>query len=110
MPDLGPHRPATAPWKVNLRWTVALLALWFGSTFCLSWYARELRFDFFGWPFSFWAGAQGLLLLYVAMAAIYAWRMNRADRLAGAEPEAHGHGDEYRHDSDAAASRPGRGH
>lgn len=68
-----------AAWRLNVRWIAALLAVWFVVTFVVSWYARELRFDFFGWPFSFWAGAQGVLILYVIMAVLYAWRMNRAD-------------------------------
>ncbi|MHA7679205.1 DUF4212 domain-containing protein [Cupriavidus sp. PET2-C1] len=64
-------------WHRNLRWIAVLLSIWFVVTFVVAWYARELRFDFFGWPFSFWVGAQGALIVYVLMAAIYAWRMNR---------------------------------
>lgn len=74
-------------WHHNLRWIVGLLAVWFVVTFVIAWFARELRFDFFGWPFSFWVGAQGALIIYVLMAALYAWRMNRADRET--EPDAH---------------------
>ena len=66
-------------WHHNVRWIVGLLAAWFLITFGVSWFARELRFDFMGWPFSYWMGAQGALILYVLMAALYAWRMNRAD-------------------------------
>ncbi|WP_423196152.1 MULTISPECIES: DUF4212 domain-containing protein [unclassified Cupriavidus] len=73
--------PATAAerraWHHNLRYIAALLVVWFVVTFVVSWYARELRFDFFGWPFSFWVGAQGALIVYVLMAALYAWHMNR---------------------------------
>lgn len=76
--------PATAAehraWRRNLRWIAGLLVVWFVVTFVVAWYARELRFAFFGWPFSFWVGAQGALIVYVLMAALYAWRMNRADR------------------------------
>ena len=66
-------------WHHNVRWILALLAAWFAVTFGVSWFARDLRFDFLGWPFSFWMAAQGSLILYVLMAALYAWRMNRAD-------------------------------
>lgn len=66
-------------WRLNMRWVAALLLAWFVVTFVVSWFARELRFDFLGWPFSFWMAAQGSLILYVAMAALYAWRMNLAD-------------------------------
>jgi len=75
-------------WQRNLRWIAALLAIWFLVTFVVSWFARELRFDFFGWPFSFWVSAQGALVVYVLMAAVYAWRMNRADDEAAAVPPA----------------------
>jgi putative solute:sodium symporter small subunit len=82
--DANMHRDVAreqqrAVWRLNVRWIAALLSVWFVVTFVVSWYARELRFDFFGWPFSFWAGAQGVLILYVIMAMLYAWRMNRAD-------------------------------
>jgi len=66
-------------WRRNQRWICALLAVWFVVTFVVSWFARDLRFDFFGWPFSFWMGAQGALVVYVLMTALYAWRMNRSD-------------------------------
>ena len=66
-------------WRRNQRWICALLAIWFVVTFVVSWFARDLRFDFFGWPFAFWMGAQGALVVYVLMTALYAWRMNRAD-------------------------------
>ena len=66
-------------WHHNMRWIGGLLAAWFMVTFVVSWFARDLQFDFLGWPFSFWMAAQGSLILYVLMAALYAWRMNRAD-------------------------------
>lgn len=72
-------------WRRNLRWIGALLLAWFVVTFIVSWFARELRFDFLGWPFSFWMAAQGSLILYVLMAALYAWRMNRADHEDGSD-------------------------
>ncbi|MGO4332248.1 DUF4212 domain-containing protein [Cupriavidus sp. 2TAF22] len=87
-----PGSAARHAWRRNLRWIAALLAIWFVVTFVVSWFARELRFDFFGWPFSFWVGAQGALIIYVLMAALYAWRMNLADDEAG---------------EDEAAARPG---
>ncbi|NUT17349.1 MAG: DUF4212 domain-containing protein [Cupriavidus sp.] len=75
------HRLA---WHRNLRWICGLLSVWFTVTFVVAWFARDLRFDFFGWPFSFWVGAQGALVVYVLMAALYAWRMNRDDAEAEA--------------------------
>ena len=41
--------------------------------------SRSLSFNFFGWPFSFWMGAQGALLVYGLIIGFYAWYMNRLD-------------------------------
>lgn len=66
-------------WRKNLRLTAVLLAIWFVVTFGVSYFARELSFRFFGWPFSFWMGAQGALAVYCAIIGFYAWYMNRLD-------------------------------
>lgn len=70
-------------WRWTLRLTAGLLVIWFAVTFLVSYYARELDFSFFGWPFSFWMAAQGSLLLYVCIIAIYAWIMGKLDKAAG---------------------------
>ena len=69
-----------AYWRRNLRITSALLVLWFAVTFVVAYFARDLDFEFFGWPFSFWVAAQGALVVYVAIVAWYARVMNRLDR------------------------------
>ena len=51
-------------WRKNLNITAILLAIWFVVTFVVSYFARDLNFNFFGWPFSFWMGAQGALVVY----------------------------------------------
>jgi putative solute:sodium symporter small subunit len=66
-------------WARNRRLTAVLLALWLVLTLGIGLFAREASFDFFGWPFSFWAAAQGALLVYVAIVAVYARVMNRLD-------------------------------
>jgi putative solute:sodium symporter small subunit len=66
-------------WQKNLVITAALLTVWFVVTFVVSFFARELSFAFFGWPFSFWMAAQGALMVYVLIVGGYAWYMNRAD-------------------------------
>lgn len=66
-------------WRKNLRITGVLLAIWFVVTFVVSYFARELSFSFFGWPFSFWMGAQGALVVYCLIIGFYAWYMNRLD-------------------------------
>jgi len=74
-------------WRKNLRVTAILLAIWFVVTFGVGFYARELSFDFFGWPFSFWVGAQGALVVYVGIIWFYAAYMRRLDREYGVEDD-----------------------
>ena len=66
-------------WRKNLNITAILLAIWFVVTYVVGYYARDLNFNFFGWPFSFWVGAQGALVVYVAIIGFYAWYMNKLD-------------------------------
>jgi putative solute:sodium symporter small subunit len=70
-------------WSKNLRVTGILLAIWFIVTFVVQYYARELSFNFFGWPFSFWMGAQGSLIIYVVIIWYYARYMNALDKEYG---------------------------
>jgi len=70
-------------WSRNLRMTSFLLAIWFVVTFVVGFYARDLSFNFFGWPFSFWVGAQGSLVIYIAIIAYYAHYMNKLDEEYG---------------------------
>ena len=74
-------------WQKNLRITGILLAIWFFVTFVIGYYARELNFTFFGWPFSFWVAAQGALIVYVAIIGFYAWYMNKLDQEHGVSEE-----------------------
>ena len=66
-------------WKKNLNVTAILLAIWFVVTFVVSYFARDLSFNFFGWPFSFWMGAQGSLIVYFVIIWYYARYMNKLD-------------------------------
>ena len=70
-------------WQKNLRITSILLLIWFVVTFVVGYYARELDFTFFGWPFSFWMGAQGSLVVYCLIIGFYARYMNKLDEEAG---------------------------
>ncbi len=76
-----------AYWQKNLRLTGILLAIWFVVTFVLGYFARDLTFSFFGWPFSFWVGAQGSLIVYVILIWYYARAMNRLDQEHGVAEE-----------------------
>lgn len=70
-------------WRRNQIVTAVLLLIWFAVTFGVSYFARALSFNFFGWPFSFWMGAQGALLVYGLIIGFYAWYMNRLDLAYG---------------------------
>ena len=70
-------------WRKNRIVIAVLLAIWFVVTFGVSYFARYLNFTFFGWPFSFWMGAQGALVIYVAIIWYYAHYMNKLDNEYG---------------------------
>ena len=73
----------TPYWQRTRRFSAWLLLLWFGVTFVAAFFAREIDFSFFGWPFSFWVAAQGGLIVYVAIIGFYAYYMNRLDQTYG---------------------------
>ena len=68
---------------MNLRLTALLLAVWLFVTFGVTFYGRSLGGVFFGWPFSFWMAAQGALIVYVVLIAVYSVVMSRIDRDCG---------------------------
>ena len=70
-------------WQKNLNITAVLMAVWFVVTFVVGFYARDLNFNFFGWPFSFWMGSQGSLIVYVVIIWFYARYMNQLDQEHG---------------------------
>ena len=72
-------------WRKNVTMTLILLAAWAIITYVLGYYARELSFSFFGWPFAFWVGAQGALVLYVWIIWYYASYMNKLDKEFGVD-------------------------
>lgn len=72
-------------WQRNLNLTMTLLVIWFIVTFVVGFFARELSFNFFGWPFSFYMCAQGSLIIYVFLIWFYARRMRRLDEEYGVE-------------------------
>ncbi len=70
-------------WRKNLHLTRWLLAAWFVVSFGVTFFARDLDFKWFGWPFSFWMAAQGSLIVYVLIVWWYARRMGRNDVQCG---------------------------
>ena len=55
----------------------SLLAVWAIVTFGFSFFARDLQFMLAGWPFGYWMAAQGAVLLFIAIVAVYATVMKR---------------------------------
>ena len=74
-------------WQRNLRITGILLAVWFFVTFVLGYFARDLNFTFFGWPFSFWVGAQGALVVYCLIIWYYQHYMDKLDLQYGVQED-----------------------
>ncbi len=77
-------------WRHNLRLTRWLLVAWIVPSFVVTYFARELDFTLWGWPFSFWMAAQGALIIYVLIVGFYARRMRAHDDLLArseADPE-----------------------
>ena len=69
-----------------------LLTVWAVVAFVPCFFARDLDFEFAGWRFGYWMGAQGGVLVFIAIAMLYATVMKRLapeDSLppAGAEPD-----------------------
>jgi putative solute:sodium symporter small subunit len=74
------HAARARHWRRTQRLTAVLLLAWFVVGFVVTWFARDLDFPFFGWPFSFWVAAQGGIVVFVVLIAVYARRMARHDR------------------------------
>lgn len=68
-------------WRRNLNLILVLTVIWFIVTFVMGYFARPLaEINFFGWPFSFYMGAQGSLIVYVILIWVYARKMGQLDR------------------------------
>jgi cation/acetate symporter len=55
-----------------------LLLAWFAFSFGVTFFARDITWVVAGWPVNFWFAAQGSVLVFIAIIALFAWRMNRA--------------------------------
>lgn len=78
---LEPSDASHTYWQSTRRMTLWLLLLWFVVTFTAIFFARPLStYTLLGWPISFFMAAQGSILIYVAIIAIYAVRMHKLDQ------------------------------
>ena len=68
-------------WRKNLQLTLTLLCVWFAVTFVGGYFAADLnRFEVFGFPLGFYLFAQGALVAFLVIIAIYVHRVERLDR------------------------------
>lgn len=56
-----------------------LLALWFVASFGWVFFARDLQWVVRGWPVGYWLSAQGLVLVFVVIVAVFAWVANHRE-------------------------------
>lgn len=64
--------------------TAVCLLLWIAATLAPIWAARRGDLGFGDWPLDFWMAAQGCVLAYLLIVALYAWLINRWEKEAGA--------------------------
>ncbi len=77
-----PSKPS-APLRRKVRsLTVTCLLLWLGVTLVPVLTARS-GWTWGPWPVDFWMAAQGCVLAYLLIVAVYAWLVNRWEREAG---------------------------
>lgn len=76
-------------WKINLRYLVVLLAIWFVVSYGLGIVFVEAlnRFHLGGFPLGFWVAQQGAIYCFVVEIFVYVWLMNRLDRRFGVEED-----------------------
>lgn len=70
-------------WKKLRSLTFVLLSIWSVVSFSIIFFARELAgLSLFGWPVSFYMAAQGSILIYLVLIAIYAIVAKKIDASA----------------------------
>lgn len=75
-------------WRRTVTVTAMLLGIWFVVTYVVAFFAVPLNsISFFGFPFAFYMGAQGALIVYLLLIFFYARYMNRLDREFGVSEE-----------------------
>jgi putative solute:sodium symporter small subunit len=75
-------------WKKNVRLTTFTLIIWFIVTYVCAFFVKELNtIVIFGFPFGYYMGAQGSLIVFVWLIFNYAFKMNRYDKEFGVEEE-----------------------
>ena len=74
-------------WKINLRYLLILLSIWFLCSFGagIIWVEELNRIQIGGFMLGFWFAQQGSIYIFVILIFVYVYLMNRLDRKFGLE-------------------------
>jgi putative solute:sodium symporter small subunit len=74
-------------WRKNLRLMAVLLTIWAAVSFGAGiLFVEPLnQIVIAGFPLGFWFSQQGSIIVFVALIAVYVWRMDRLDEEYGAD-------------------------
>lgn len=77
-----------AYWAFNIRLTTIVMVIWFVVTYVAIFFTPQLNnIVILGFPFGYYMGAQGSLIVFVVLIFWYAFKMNAADKEYGVEEE-----------------------
>ncbi len=77
-----------AYWAFNIRLTTIIMVIWFVVTYVAIFFTPLLNnIVIAGFPFGYYMGAQGSLIIFVILIFWYAFKMNAADKEYGVEEE-----------------------
>ena len=77
-----------AYWAFNVRLTTIIMVIWFVVTYVAIFFTPQLNnIVILGFPFGYYMGAQGSLVIFVILIFWYAFKMNAADKEYGVEEE-----------------------
>lgn len=78
-PDLTTIQSQPSASMLSLRgW---LLFCWFVASFGVVFFAHDLQQVVAGWPLAYWFAAQGSVLIFILVVALFAWIANRRERM-----------------------------
>ncbi len=63
-----------------------LLLVWFVASFGLVFFAHDLQQVVAGWPVAYWFAAQGSVIIFIGIVAVFAWFANRQEGQAASMP------------------------